>query len=67
MKEEVVNVGELISGIVATHEMFVSDSGLTLEYNAQPDVMVVGDNMIRQATGISTPCATSPAATLPCR
>ena len=29
MKEEVVNVGELISGIVATHEMFVSDSGLT--------------------------------------
>ena len=35
MKEEVVNVGELISGIVATHEMFVSDSGLTLEYDAQ--------------------------------
>ncbi|MFR1167208.1 MAG: sensor histidine kinase [Adlercreutzia equolifaciens] len=51
MKEEVVNVGELISGIVATHEMFVSDSGLTLEYDAQPDVMVVGDaDMIRQAT-----------------
>ena len=43
MKEEVVNVGELIAGIVATHEMFVSDSGLTLEYDAQPDVMVVGD------------------------
>ena len=51
MKEEVVNVGELISGIVATHEMFVSDSGLTLEYDAEPDVMVVGDaDMIRQAT-----------------
>lgn len=51
MKEEVVNAGELIAGIIATHEMFVSDSGLTLEYNAQPDVMVVGDaDMIRQAT-----------------
>ena len=51
MKEEVVNVGELIAGIVATHEMFVSDSGLTLEYQAQPDVEVVGDaDMIRQAT-----------------
>lgn len=51
MKEEVVNVGDLIAGIVATHEMFVSDSGLSLEYNAQPDVMVMGDaDMIRQAT-----------------
>lgn len=51
MKEEVVNVGELIAGIIATHEMFVSDSGLTLEYDAQPDVEVVGDaDMIRQAT-----------------
>lgn len=51
MKEEVVNVGELIAGIIATHEMFVSDSGLSLEYDAQPDVMVVGDaDMIRQAT-----------------
>ena len=51
MKEEVVNVGELIAGIIATHEMFVSDSGLTLTYDAQPDVMVVGDaDMIRQAT-----------------
>lgn len=51
MKEEVVNVGELIEGIVATHEMFVSDSGLTLEYRAEPDVLVLGDpDMIRQAT-----------------
>ena len=51
MKEDIVNVGDLIAGIVATHEMFVSDSGLTLEYDAQPDVMVKGDpDMIRQAT-----------------
>ena len=51
MKEEVVNVGDLIAGIVATHEMFVSDSGLTLVYDAEPDVVVKGDpDMIRQAT-----------------
>lgn len=51
LKEEIVNVGELIEGIVATHEMFVSDSGLTLDYTAESDVYVVGDpDMIRQAT-----------------
>lgn len=51
MKEEVVDVGELIEGIITTHEMFVADSGLTLEYHAQKDVRVVGDpDMIRQAT-----------------
>jgi signal transduction histidine kinase len=51
MKEEVVDVGELIAGIVATHEIFVSDSGLTLDYQAEPEVMVKGDSdMIRQAT-----------------
>ncbi len=51
MKEELVNVGELISGIVATHEMFVSDSGLTSTTTPENDVMVVGDpDMIRQAT-----------------
>ncbi|MBQ3106377.1 MAG: HAMP domain-containing histidine kinase [Eggerthellaceae bacterium] len=51
MKEEVVDVGELIAGIIATHEAFVADEGLTLEYQAQPNVLVVGDaDMIRQAT-----------------
>ena len=51
MKEEIVNVGELIEGIVATHQIFVSDSGLTLSYSAEPDVYVMGDpDMIRQAT-----------------
>lgn len=51
MKEEVVDVGELIEGIVSTHEMFVADSGLTIDYHAQKDVRVVGDpDMIRQAT-----------------
>ena len=34
MKEEKVNVGQLIEGIVSTNEMFVADSGLTLNYYA---------------------------------
>lgn len=51
LKEEIVNVGDLIEGIVSTHEMFVSDSGLALDYQAEKDVYVVGDpDMIRQAT-----------------
>ena len=51
MKTEVVDVGQLIAGIVATHEAFVADSGLTLAYEMEPGVRVVGDaDMIRQAT-----------------
>lgn len=51
MKEEVVDVGKLIAGIIATHDAFVTDSGLTLEYVADDDVCVLGDaDMIRQAT-----------------
>ncbi len=51
MKEEIVDVGELIEGIITTHEMFVADSGLTLNYHAEDNVRVVGDpDMIRQAT-----------------
>lgn len=51
LKEEVVNVGDLISGLIATHEAYVHDSGLELYYNAEPDVYVYGDpDLIRQAT-----------------
>lgn len=51
MKEEVVDVGSLIAGIVSTHDAFVNDSGLSMEFHAQPDVYVYGDaDMIRQAT-----------------
>ena len=51
MKEEVVDVGDLISQIVATHEAFVSDSGLSLAYEMEKNVLVKGDaDMIRQAT-----------------
>ncbi len=51
LKKEVVDVGELIAGIVATHEAFVADSNLTLKYEMEPGVRVLGDaDMIRQAT-----------------
>ncbi len=51
MREEVVNVGELIRSLVLSHEAFVADSGLELHYEAEDDVMVYGDcDMIRQAT-----------------
>ena len=51
MKKEVVNVGELIAGIVATHEAFVADSGLTLKYEMEQGVRVLGDaDMIREQT-----------------
>lgn len=51
MKKEVVDLGQLIAGIVATHEAFVADSGLTLKYEMERGVRVLGDaDMIRQAT-----------------
>lgn len=51
MKKEILNVGDLVSGIVATHEAYVQDSGLSLSFEADPDVFVEGDaDMIRQAT-----------------
>lgn len=50
LKEEIVNVGDLISGLISTHEAYVHDSGLELRYHADPDVYVYGDpDMIRQA------------------
>ena len=48
---EKLNVGELVDSIMSTHEAFVSDAGLALVYERQPDVYVLGDaDMIRQAT-----------------
>ena len=50
-KQEVVNVGEVVAGIVATHEAYVRDSGLTLKYKADDNVLIMGDpDLIRQAT-----------------
>ncbi|MGI6045559.1 MAG: sensor histidine kinase [Eggerthellaceae bacterium] len=51
LKEEVVDLGELIQGIITTHAAFVADSGLSLDYTAEKDVRVLCDpDMIRQAT-----------------
>ena len=51
MNEEVVDVGDLIRPLVMSHEAFVNDAGLMLEYDAEPDVIVYGDrDMLRQAT-----------------
>ena len=50
-KEEIVDVGEVVSGIIATHEAYVKESGLTLKYKADPNVLILGDpDLIRQAT-----------------
>ncbi|MBQ6454871.1 MAG: HAMP domain-containing protein [Eggerthellaceae bacterium] len=51
MKNELVNVGDLVSSIIGAHEAFVVDSGLEMVYEAESDVLVRGDaDMIRQAT-----------------
>lgn len=51
MNEEVLNVGELIRPLVMSHEAFVNDAGLSLEFDAEDEVMAYGDpDMIRQAT-----------------
>ena len=50
-KHELVDVGEVVSGIIATHEAYVAESGLTLHYRADEDVYIMGDpDLIRQAT-----------------
>lgn len=50
-KKVPLNVGDVVSGIIATHEAYVSEAGLTLEYKADPDVIILGDDdLIRQAT-----------------
>lgn len=50
LHKQTVNVGDLISSVVATHEAFVKDAGLLLVYKAEPDVYVYGDpDLIRQA------------------
>ncbi|MBR3182304.1 MAG: HAMP domain-containing histidine kinase [Eggerthellaceae bacterium] len=50
-KQEIVNVGEVVAGIIATHEAYVREAGLTLKYRADPNVLILGDpDLIRQAT-----------------
>lgn len=51
MNRQKLNLGDLISTIVSTHEAFVKDAGLDLVFHSEPDVYVYGDaDLLRQAT-----------------
>lgn len=51
LKTQIVDVGDLVDGIVATHAAFVAEAGLELHSEVAHDVFVKGDpDMIRQAT-----------------
>lgn len=51
LKKEVVDLGDLIASLAATHEAFVIDSGLHFSYEADPHVYVYCDpDLVRQAT-----------------
>jgi signal transduction histidine kinase len=50
MEPERLNVSALVDDLLHTHELFVEESGLTLTYNIEPDLYVMGDSdMLRQA------------------
>ena len=50
-KEEVVDVGKVVAETVNTHEAYVHEHKLELEFDAEPDVYIYGDpDLIRQAT-----------------
>lgn len=50
MREEPINLSSLAHDIALTHQLFVTDSGLTLDCVTEPDIMVLGDSdMLRQA------------------
>ena len=50
-KQEIVDVGQVVAGIIATHEAYVREAGLTLKYRADANVLIMGDpDLIRQAT-----------------
>ena len=51
MNKKRLNLGELLSGIIGTHEAYVHESGLDLVFDVEDDVEVFGDaDMLRQAT-----------------
>ncbi len=51
LNKTVVDVGELVTSILATHEAFLVDSHLSLHRDIEPGVLVFGDaDLIRQAT-----------------
>jgi signal transduction histidine kinase len=50
LRIEDVDLSRLVEDLVATHEMFIEDAGLDLEYRITPDIIVPGDaDLLRQA------------------
>lgn len=50
MREEHIDLGELVHDIALTHKLLVEESGLKLEFETEPDIIVIGDSdMLRQA------------------
>ncbi|MCL2889466.1 MAG: HAMP domain-containing histidine kinase [Eggerthellaceae bacterium] len=51
IKEEKIDVGELVFSVVSAHEAYVVDSGLSMSFHSDKRVFIYGDaDMIRQAT-----------------
>jgi signal transduction histidine kinase len=49
LRIEVLNLSELVEGLVISHEMFIEDAELTISQKIEPDVMVQGDaDLLRQ-------------------
>ncbi len=51
LKEEELDLGNLIMGLVLNHEMLIEDAGLSIEFKSEDNVKVIGDaDLLRQAT-----------------
>jgi signal transduction histidine kinase len=51
LKEEELDLGELIAGLVLSHEMLIEAADLSIEFKSENDVKVLGDaDLLRQAT-----------------
>lgn len=51
IEREKVDLTEMLSTVVSTHQAYISDAGLNLEFEYDPHVYVIGDaDLLRQAT-----------------
>jgi signal transduction histidine kinase len=51
MNLEEINLGDLIAGLVIAHEMLAEEAQLTINFKADPNVLVYGDaDLLRQGT-----------------
>ncbi len=50
LNRQVLDVGDIVSALVSTHQAFVQDSGLDFDSHTEPDLYVWGDSdLLRQA------------------